>query len=147
MVNLFGVRALWLWLKYPPTVLDQGACGDWVKLKCIQSDGFVVVGCEPSTKVAGAISRLLLTARRGNELVYVCGVGTGFTDKMARDLRKQLSDMPPVALKRKNAVFCEPAFVAEITYTEITSEGELRHPSFKGLRELAENVDVFELKK
>lgn len=117
-MNLFGVRALWLWLKYPPTVLDQGACGDWVKLKCIQSDGFVVVGCEPSTKVAGAISRLLLTARRGNELVYVCGVGTGLTDKMARDLRKQLSDMPPVALKRKNAVFCEPAFVADHLYRD-----------------------------
>ncbi|MGF6174720.1 ATP-dependent DNA ligase [Ensifer sp. 4252] len=99
--------------------------GDWLKLKCIQSDGFIVVGFEPSTKVTGAISRLLLAARRGDDLVYVGGVGTGFTAKMARDLRKQLSAMPakvpPVALKRKNAVFCEPVFVAEITYTEFTS--------------------------
>ncbi|MNL82633.1 ATP-dependent DNA ligase [compost metagenome] len=55
--------------------------------------------------------------------------------------------MPQVALKRNNAVFCEPAFVAEITHTEITSDGKLRHPSFKGLRELADDVDVFELKK
>lgn len=37
--------------------------------------------------------------------------------------------------------------LSPITYTEITSEGKLRHPSFEGLRELAENVDVFELKK
>ncbi|WP_082555504.1 MULTISPECIES: hypothetical protein [unclassified Ensifer] len=90
-------------------------------------------------------------ARRGDELVYVGGAGTDLTDKMARDLRKQLAAMPakapPVALKRKNAVFCEPAFVAEITYTEITSDEKLRHPSFKGLRELADDVDVFELKK
>ncbi|WP_312367038.1 non-homologous end-joining DNA ligase [Ensifer sp.] len=129
----------------------SGRIGDWLKLKCTQSDGFVVVGYEPSTKVPGAISRLLLAARQGNDLVYVGGVGTGFTDKMARDLRKQLSAMPakapPVSVKRKNAVFCEPAFVAEITYTEITSDGKLRHPSFKGMRELADNVDVFELKK
>ncbi|AHK47151.1 putative ATP-dependent DNA ligase (plasmid) [Ensifer adhaerens OV14] len=128
-----------------------GRLGDWLKLKCIQSDGFVVVGFELSTKVTGAISRLLLAARRGDELVYVGGVGTGFSDKMARDLRKQLAAMPakvpPVALKRNNAVFCEPAFAAEITYTELTSEGKLRHPSFKVMRELADNADVFELKK
>jgi bifunctional non-homologous end joining protein LigD len=55
--------------------------------------------------------------------------------------------VPPVTLKRKNAVFCEPVFVAEVTYTEFTSDGKLRHPSFKGLRELADNVDVFDLKK
>ena len=129
----------------------SGRLGDWLKLKCIQSDGFIVVGFEPSTKVTGAISRLLLAARRGDELVYVGGVGTGFTDKMARDLRKQLAAMPakfpPVALKRKNAVFCEPVFVAEVTYAEFTSDGKLRHPSFKGMRELADNADVFELKK
>ncbi|MDP9634979.1 UNVERIFIED_ORG: bifunctional non-homologous end joining protein LigD [Ensifer adhaerens] len=35
----------------------------------------------------------------------------------------------------------------EITYTEFTSDGKLRHPSFKGMRELADNADVFELKK
>ncbi|KQY73971.1 hypothetical protein ASD52_26445 [Ensifer sp. Root142] len=46
-----------------------------------------------------------------------------------------------------SSMFCEPVFVAEVTYTEITSDGKLRHPSFKGLRELADNVDVFELKK
>lgn len=28
-----------------------------------------------------------------------------------------------------------------------SSDGKLRHPSFKGLRELADKVDVFELKK
>lgn len=93
----------------------------------------------------------MLAAKRGDELVYVGGVGTGFSNKMARDLRKQLSAMPakvpPVKLTRKNAVFCRPTFVADITYTEITSDGKLRHPSFKGLRELADNADVFELKK
>ena len=129
----------------------SGRKGDWLKLKCTQSEGFIVVGFEPSTKVPGAISRLLLAAKQDGELVYVGGVGTGFTNRMARDLRKQLAAMPakapPVALKRKSAVFCEPTFVAEITYTEITSDGKLRHPSFKGMREFADNVDVFELKK
>ncbi|WP_427858483.1 hypothetical protein [Ensifer adhaerens] len=34
-----------------------------------------------------------------------------------------------------------------MTYTKLTRDGKLRHASFKGLREPADNVDVFELKK
>ncbi len=52
--------------------------GDWVKIKCIQSDSFFIVGYEPSTAALGGIGRLLLAARKGNDLVYVGGVGTGF---------------------------------------------------------------------
>lgn len=29
----------------------------------------------------------------------------------------------------------KPEFVAEVTYAEVTSDGSLRHPSFKGMRE------------
>ncbi|MCM0753604.1 hypothetical protein DEA98_29295 (plasmid) [Brucella pseudogrignonensis] len=58
----------------------------------------------------GAISRLLLGARKGKSLVYVGGVGTGFSHKMARDLKMRLEAIPvtkpPVALKRK--MRCSP---------------------------------------
>jgi bifunctional non-homologous end joining protein LigD len=71
----------------------SGRTGDWLKIKCVQSESFVVVGYEPSTTMPGAIASLLLAARKGNSLVYVGSVGTGFKDSVARDLRKQLDQM------------------------------------------------------
>jgi bifunctional non-homologous end joining protein LigD len=65
----------------------SGRGGDWVKIKCTQSDGFVIVGYEKSTASFGGIGRLLLAARKGNELVYVGGVGTGFNERSAAELR------------------------------------------------------------
>ncbi len=47
-------------------------------------------------------------------------------------------DKAPVEVPRadrKGAHCIEPKLVAEIAFTEFTSEGILRHPSFLGLRE------------
>jgi bifunctional non-homologous end joining protein LigD len=60
-----------------------GRTGDWIKAKCIQSDSFAIVSYEPSTAMRGMIGRLLLAARRDGQLVYVGGVGTGFTQEAA----------------------------------------------------------------
>ncbi|MGZ2464538.1 ATP-dependent DNA ligase [Sinorhizobium medicae] len=52
--------------------------GDWwQKITCKRRDSFVVVGFEPST-VPGHLGRLLLAARKGEELAYVGGCGTGW---------------------------------------------------------------------
>ena len=128
----------------------SGRHGEWQKIKCVQSDTFAIVGYEPSEAMRGGVARLLLAARKGGELVYVGGVGTGFTHKSARDLKTILDRIParkaPVALKRKNAIFAEPRYFAEIEYRGWTREPRLRHASFKGLREPADNSEVFELK-
>ncbi|APG86858.1 ATP-dependent DNA ligase (plasmid) [Sinorhizobium americanum CCGM7] len=122
---------------------------DWLKITCTRRDSFAIVGYEPSI-VSGAIGRLLLAARRGGELVYVGGCGTGWTQAESRKLREVLqeiaTDSPAVNLKRKNAVFCEPVLVAEVEYRAWTDEGKLRHPSFKGIRERADDATVYELK-
>ncbi len=90
----------------------SGRLGDWIKVKCVQSDSFAIVGYEPSEAMRGMIGRLLLAARREGKLVYVGGVGTGFTQKVLHDLKKRLDAIrtttPPVKLKRKGAVFVEP---------------------------------------
>jgi hypothetical protein len=39
----------------------------------------------------------------------------------------------PRWLKRADTTWVEPHFEADIVYTEATSDGMLRHPSFKGL--------------
>ncbi|WP_037421747.1 non-homologous end-joining DNA ligase [Sinorhizobium sp. CCBAU 05631] len=123
--------------------------GDWwQKITCKRRDSFVIVGFEPST-VPGAIGRLLLAAKRGEGLHYVGGCGTGWTHDMSTELRKLLESIATnataVNLKRKNAVFVEPRLVAEVEYTAWTEEGKLRHPSFKGIRERADDAGVFEL--
>ncbi|APG87564.1 DNA ligase-like protein (plasmid) [Sinorhizobium americanum CCGM7] len=126
----------------------SGRRPDWLKITCTRYDSFLIVGFEAST-VPGAIGRLLLAARRGSELVYVGGCGTGWTRQESSDLRDLLeqiaTDSPAVSLKRKSAVFTEPVLVAEIEYRAWTDEGKLRHPSFKGIRERADEVTVFDL--
>lgn len=124
--------------------------GEWQKIKCIQSDGFAIVGYEKSTSSFGGIGRLLLAARKGDELVYVGGVGTGFNERSAAKLRMQMDKLvigkPAIDTGRKrNAVFVDPKLVAEIEYRAWTHDGKLRHASFKGLRDRSDGAQVCEL--
>jgi bifunctional non-homologous end joining protein LigD len=129
----------------------SGRLGDWIKVKCIQSDSFVIIGYERSAVAYGGVGRLLLAARKGDELVYVGGVGTGFNQRTATALRKQMDKLkiakPAVETgrKEKDAVYIEPVLVAEIEYRAWTHEGMLRHASYKGLRDEADNAAVYRL--
>jgi bifunctional non-homologous end joining protein LigD len=128
----------------------SGRGGEWLKIKCTQSDGFAIVGYEKSTASFGGIGRLLLAARKRDELVYVGGVGTGFNERSAAELREQMDKLiiskPAVDTGRKrNAVFVRPELVAEIEYRAWTHDGKLRHASYKGLREFHDNAAVYEI--
>ncbi|MEH7901771.1 non-homologous end-joining DNA ligase [Rhizobium laguerreae] len=128
----------------------SGRGGEWLKIKCIQSDGFVIVGYEKSTASFGGIGRLLLAARKGSELVYVGGVGTGFNERSAADLRKQMDEMiigkSAVDTGRKrNSIFVRPELVAEIEYRAWTHDGKLRHASYKGLRDEEKAAELIRL--
>ncbi|MBY5406596.1 non-homologous end-joining DNA ligase [Rhizobium leguminosarum] len=127
-----------------------GRLGEWLKIKCIQSDGFAIVGYEKSTASFGGIGRLLLAARKGDELVYVGGVGTGFNERTAAELREQMDKLiiakPAIDTGRKrNAVYVRPELVAEIEYRAWTHDGKLRHASYKGLRDTQDDASVCEM--
>ncbi len=114
---------------------------NWLKIKCIERQEFVIVGWTTSDKRAGFRS-LLLAAKEKGRLTYVGKVGTGFNTQMLHDL---MDVMKPLEVKsapveipradRKGAHYIKPELVAEIAFTEFTSEGILRHPSFIALRE------------
>ncbi|QFI65813.1 ATP-dependent DNA ligase [Sinorhizobium alkalisoli] len=127
----------------------SGRRPDWLKITCSRRDSFVIVGFEPSEATPGAIGRLLLAARKGGELVYVGGCGTGWSRQESVKLRELLEEIetksPAVNLKRKGAVFTEPFLVATVEYRAWTEDGKLRHPSFKGIREPADDATVFQL--
>jgi bifunctional non-homologous end joining protein LigD len=113
----------------------------WLKVKCIQRQEFVIVGWSESDKRRGFRS-LLLALNDDGKLTYAGKVGTGFNARLIDEMMERMAplavDKAPVEVPRadrKGAHWIEPRLVAEIAFTEFTSDGVLRHPSFIGLRE------------
>lgn len=116
----------------------------WLKIKCLQRQEFVVVGWRPPEYGVDNVRGLFLATYENGQLVYRGGVGTGFTDRMRRETWEVLqlirADTPlkVKGMPRPEARACrwvQPRLLAEVEYTEITPDGLIRHPSFKGLRE------------
>jgi bifunctional non-homologous end joining protein LigD len=127
----------------------SGRGGEWLKIKGIQSDTFLIVGNEPSAVALGGIGRLLLAAHGNYGLTYVGSVGTGFTFASATALRGRFHrvrvDKPAINLKRKGVIWVRAKLAAEIAYRGWTHDDKLRHASFKGLREKADWSQVYRL--
>ncbi len=91
----------------------------------------------------GGIGSLLLGIPHGGALRFVGRVGTGFSDQELAGLATRLaslhSDESPFdqSLTRRDAAgvtYVRPELVGEVRYGEMTSDGRLRHPSWRGLR-------------
>lgn len=88
----------------------------------------------------GRIGALLVGYYEGADLIVAGKVGTGFTDGDLAQLEQTLVPLQrpdsPFAKGRlpADSIFVEPRLVAELEFTEWTSSGRLRHPSYKGLR-------------
>jgi len=115
--------------------------GNWLKIKCIQRQEFVIIGWQDSDKRHGFRS-LHLAARDGRKLKYAGKVGTGFDTKMIHELADRMRpleiDQPSVEVPRaarRAAHWIEPTLVGEVAFTEFTRDATLRHPSFVALRE------------
>lgn len=120
-----------------------GRQSSWIKTKCLGRDEFIIVGFRPSDKRGRPFASLLLGEYEGRHLRYRGRVGTGFDEKGSQRLADRLNrllrkgpalDGVPREVAR-DARWVEPRIVAEISYTERTSDGVLRHPVFLGLRE------------
>jgi bifunctional non-homologous end joining protein LigD len=117
---------------------------NWLKIKCIQRQEFVIVGWTKSDKSRGFRS-LLLGVHEDGKLRYAGKVGTGFTQATMIELREKLDKLsrktPTVDVPKnlgraavKGAQWVTPKLVAEIAFAEVTPDGVLRHSSFLGLR-------------
>ena len=84
------------------------------------------------------------------QLRYAGRVGTGFTDQELRRLggllapleRKTSPFADPVPAPRGMARWVEPRLVADVDFGEWTTDGTMRHPSYKGLRDDKEPTEV-----
>ncbi len=121
----------------------SGRGKDWLKIKCLRGEEFVIGGYSRSDVKGKPFSSLLLGTFEDGTLAYSGKVGTGFDavdfDRLARKFKPLERASSPFAEvpreERKGAVWLEPKLVAQIAFTERTRDGRLRHPSFKGLRE------------
>ena len=115
----------------------------WLKIKNHLRQEVVIGGWLPGEgHREGRIGSLLIGYHRNGDLVYAGKVGTGFTDRMLEELEAKLRplrrDSSPFTTAEppppKGAIFSEPELVGEVEFTEWTRTGQMRHPSFKGLR-------------
>jgi bifunctional non-homologous end joining protein LigD len=125
---------------------------NWLKIKCIKRQEFVIVGWTASDKQRGFRS-LLLGLNEDGKLRYAGKAGTGFTIARIDELMALMTPLartePTVEAPRlvaRGAHWIEPKLVAEVAFAEFTDDGVLRHPSFLGLREDKAASDVVEEK-
>lgn len=119
-----------------------GRSPDWQKLKCSASQELVVGGwTDPTGSRHGFGALLMGYYDQTGGLRYAGKVGTGFNERTLREIHDALSELAvdesPFAERvpeRRGVHWARPELVGEVSFTEWTSDGRLRHPSFKGLR-------------
>ena len=124
--------------------------GDWLKVKCVQRQEFVLAGFTPPSRRENSLGSLILGVRERGKLRYAGRVGTGFDAAQRADLRRRLERLatskPPFEVPRepelRDATWARPKLVGEVAFMEWTADGRLRHPSFQGLREDKAASDV-----
>ncbi|MEA2571264.1 MAG: bifunctional non-ous end joining protein LigD [Acidobacteriota bacterium] len=114
----------------------------WLKIKALNMQELAIVGFNPSTHSDREIGSLHLAVMGDDGALHYAGkVGTGFSYKLRVWLKDELSKdvIPQTAVKEapreRVATWVKPRLVAQVAFTEWTSDNKLRHPSFLGLRD------------
>ena len=114
---------------------------DWVKLKLVSQQEFVIVGfTEGERDFFGA---LVLGYFEGNKLVHAGNVGTGFDRKNMAAIHERMAPLitpkSPLSgsakVPARGTTWIRPELVAQVKFSNWTPDGHLRAPVFLGLRE------------
>ncbi|HEU4469666.1 MAG TPA: DNA ligase D [Flavisolibacter sp.] len=114
----------------------------WLKIKVEQKHEAVICGYTRKKDTDRLFSSLLLGVYRQGSLHYLGQAGTGYTIELQKELSEKMRPLvtrdcpfgkePELA---EEPVWLKPFLVCEVKYTELTSEGVMRHGSFQALRE------------
>jgi bifunctional non-homologous end joining protein LigD len=126
-----------------------GRSKDWLKLKCVWEQEFVVGGYTDPTGSRSDFGALLVGFYEQGGLRYAGKVGTGFTKAMLHDLGTQLRrletvespfvDVHPIP---RGTHWTGPNIVVQIGFAEWTNDARLRQARFLGLRDDKNPADV-----
>ncbi|GAA2346926.1 non-homologous end-joining DNA ligase [Saccharopolyspora halophila] len=134
--------------KRAETPYRSGRGGDWLKLKCVHSQEFVVGGYTDPRGSRTGFGALLVGYYQQGALRYAGKVGTGYDESTLRNLRSRLGGMTrgesPFAdpVSEPGAHWVAPELVVQVEFGEWTPDGRLRHPRFRGLRDDKPAEDV-----
>ena len=124
-----------------------GRSKNWLKVRALRSDDFVVIGWTDPAGSRPAFGALHLAQYAADgELVYLGSVGTGFDGTLLKKLHVELielkvdeqpfeGEVPEARRGKRSHHWVRPELVCEMRYTEITEQGLLRHPVFVRLRD------------
>lgn len=137
---------------------------EWVKIKANKRHEVVIGGYTKNEGTVKKFSSLLVGLYEKGKLKYIGKVGTGWNDKMQVEILNKMKTLevekPPFTSipdidkpsrfrpnpPKAKVFWLKPKLVAEVSYTELTGEGIMRHPSFEGLREDKKVKEVAEEK-
>lgn len=125
---------------------------DWLKIKLRNSEEVIIGGYTTNSESGRLFSSLLAGKYEAGILRYFGKIGTGFTESEQKNILKKLkklekarcpfTDLPEdvnrQAARKKghtDIFWVAPELVASVNFTELTSNGIMRHASFKGLRD------------
>ena len=146
-MGLEGIIAKKADSKYNPDTRSR----EWLKIKTEKHQELIIGGYTRNENTSRLISALLLGLFENGVFKFVCPVGTGFSTKMQAEIiakTKPMTNCPfnvvpdfnkPSRFRpdppKASVTWVEPELVVEISYRELTRDGAIRHPSFRGLRE------------
>src|SRR4030095_15919160 len=114
----------------------------WKKVRVIASDDFVIVGYTAARGGRPGFGALHLASHVDGELRYFGRVGTGsratelVSWRAALDaLRRPTPACVGAVPQTRGNVWVEPRLIGEVSFTEVTRAGSLRHPLWIRLRE------------
>jgi len=127
--------------KKDSTYTEGKRTADWLKIKNQNTQEAIIAGFTAPRKSRSFFGALILGMRQRGRLVYIGHTGTGFTEKLLKEiyetLRPLIRSTSPFEERvpvNSPVTWVEPVTVCQVKFTEVTRDGILRHPVFMGLR-------------
>lgn len=124
---------------------------DWLKIKTEKRQEIVIAGFTKPKGGRKYFGALIAGIYKKGELIYVGHVGGGFDDQRLESIFKKLEPLsqktcPFETKPQTNApvTWVKPKLLAEVTFSNWTNDGQMRHPVFLGLREDKDPKEVVE---
>ena len=126
---------------------------EWLKIKTGKRQEVIIGGYTHNKDSSKPFSSLLVGVFENGKLQYTGKIGTGFSNKLQKEMMQQfrpliikespfniVPDINKPSRFRPNppkatATWLKPKLICEVSYSEMTGDGVMRHPSFEGIRE------------